>query len=175
MLKKELKKALTERKLEFIFVQNVSFITQQVRNKMNYKQILEDILELDERITIIRGFGDVIVDPLKARTLGYLPVEMFFKEFKSDNYCVVMGRGTDELIIEAMSEAVCDVEMEGEWEFSAILKWIPGEYDEYGRCTMRDYLEVQHIEFKFIQTFKQRERQEKLDTIFNNDLDLFKL
>ena len=142
---------------------------------MNYKQILEDILELDERITIIRGFGDVIVDPLKARTLGYLPEEMMFKEFKSDNYWVVMGRGTDELIIEAMSEAVCDVEMEGEWEFSAILKWIPGEYDEYGRCTMRDYLEVQHIEFKFIQTFKQRERQEKLDTIFNNDLDLFKL
>ena len=47
---------------------------------MDYKQILEDIIELDERITVIRGFGDVIIDPSKARTLGYLPDEMIFKD-----------------------------------------------------------------------------------------------
>jgi len=127
---------------------------------MDYKQILEDILELDEKVTIIRGFGDVIIDPSKARTLGYLPEEMIFKEFKSDNYWIVMGRGTDELIVEAMSEAVCEVEREGEYEFKAILKWVPGDYDERGCPTMRDYLEVEHIEFDFIQTFQQRERQD---------------
>jgi hypothetical protein len=40
---------------------------------------------------------------------------------------------------------------------------------------MRDYLEVEHIEFNLIQTFQQRERQSKLDEILNKDLeDLFK-
>ena len=143
---------------------------------MDYKQILEDILELDERVTIIRGFGDIVIDPLKARKLGYLPEEMIFKDFKSDNYWVVMGRGTDEMIIETMSEAVCDVDREGEYEFKAILKWVPGDYDERGCPTMRDYLEVEHIEFDFIQTFQQRERQEKLDLVLSKELeDLFKL
>ena len=146
---------------------------------MDYKQILEDILELDEQITIIRGFGDIVIDPSKARTLGYLPEEMIFKEFKSDNYWIVMGRGTDELIVEAMSELVCgvtfQVEREGEYEFKAVLKWVPGEYDERGCPTMRDYLEVEHIEFDFIQTFQQRERQQKLDLILTKEMeDLFK-
>ena len=136
---------------------------------MDYKQILEDILELDERITIIRGFGDVI-----KHSFHFIP-EMMFKEFTKDNYWVVMGRGTDEMIVETMSESVCEVDCEGEYEFKCVLKWIPGEYDERGRCIMRDYLEVEHIEFDFIQTFQQRERQEKLDLVLSKELeDLFK-
>ena len=142
---------------------------------MDYKQILEDILELDERITIIRGFSDVIMDPLKSHPLGYLPEERIFKDFNKDSFWVVMGRGTEELIVEAMSETVCDVGRDGEYEFKAILKWVPGDYDERGCPTMRDYLEVEHIEFNLIQTFQQRERQSKLDKILNKDLeDIFK-
>ena len=142
---------------------------------MDYKQILEDILELDERITIIRGFSDVIMDPLKSHPLGYLPEERIFKHFNKDSFWIVMGRGTEELILEAMSETVCDVDRDGEYEFKAILKWVPGDYDERGCPTMRDYLEVEHIEFNLIQTFQQRERQSKLDEILNKDLeDIFK-
>jgi len=134
---------------------------------MDYKQILEDILELDETVTIIRGFGDVIIGTSN---------EMIFKNFKSNNYWIVMGRGTDELIIEAMSDAVCEVEREGEYEFKAVLKWVPGDYDERGCPTMRDYLEVEYIEFDFVQTFQQRERQEKLNLVLSKELeDLFKL
>lgn len=141
---------------------------------MDYKQILEDILELDEQITIIRGISDIIMDPLKSHPLGYLPEERIFKDFDKDSFWIVMGRGTEELIVESMSESVCDVDRDGEYEFKAILKWVPGDYDEYGRCTMRDYLEVEHIEFNLIQTFQQRERQSKLDEILNKDLeDLF--
>lgn len=135
---------------------------------MDYKQILEDILELDERITIIRGFGDVV-----KHSFHFIP-EMMFKEFTKDNYWVVMGRGSDEMIIETMSELVCHVDCEGEYEFKAVLKWVPGDYDECGRCTMRDYLEVEHIEFNFQQTFLERERHSKLDQVFNDKFeDLF--
>ena len=140
---------------------------------MDYKQILEDVLELDEQITIIRGISDIIMDPLKSHPLGYLPEERIFKDFNKDSFWIVMGRGTEELIIEAMSECVCDVDRDGEYEFKAILKWVPGDYDEYGRCTMRDYLEVEHIEFNLIQTFQQRERQSKLDEILSEDLEDF--
>jgi hypothetical protein len=141
---------------------------------MDYKQILEDILELDERITIIRGISDIIMDPLR-HPLWYLPEERIFKDFNKDSFWIVMGRGTDELIVESMSEFVCDVDKDGEYEFKAVLKWVPGEYDERGCPTMRDYLEVEHIEFNLIQTFQQRERQSKLDKILNKDLeDIFK-
>lgn len=141
---------------------------------MEYKQILEDILELDERITIIRGISDIIMDPLKSHPLGYLPEERIFKDFNKDSFWIVMGRGTEELIVESMSETVCDVDRDGEYEFKAILKWVPGDYDERGCPTMRDYLEVEHIEFELIQTFQQRERQLKLDEILSKDLeDLF--
>ena len=142
---------------------------------MDYKQILEDIIELDERITIIRGISDIIMDPLKSHTLVYPPEERIFKDFNKDSFWIVMGRGTEELIVEAMSEYVCDVDRDGEYEFKAILKWAPGDYDERGCPTMRDYLEVEHIEFNLIQTFQQRERQSKLDEILNKDLeDIFK-
>ena len=140
---------------------------------MDYKQILEDVLELDEQITIIRGISDIIMDPLKSHPLGYLPEERIFKDFNKDSFWIVMGRGTEELIVESMSECVCDVDRDGEYEFKAILKWVPGDYDEYGRCTMRDYLEVEHIEFNLIQTFQQRERQSKLDEILSEDLEDF--
>ena len=140
---------------------------------MDYKQILEDILELDEQVTIIRGISDIIMDPLKSHPLGYLPEERIFKDFDKDSFWIVMGRGTEELIVESMSESVCDVDRDGEYEFKAILKWVPGDYDEYGRCTMRDYLEVEHIEFNLIQTFQQRERQSKLDEILSEDLEDF--
>jgi hypothetical protein len=141
---------------------------------MDYKKILEDILELDEQITIIRGISDIIMDPLRSHPLGYLPEERIFKDFNKDSFWVVMGRGAEELIVEAMSEYVCDVDRDGEYEFKAILKWVPGDYDERGCPTMRDYLEVEHIEFNLIQTFQQRERQSKLDEILNKDLeDLF--
>lgn len=144
---------------------------------MDYKQILEDVLELDERITIIRGFGDIIID-------DYLNVPLLnnnskfstkFRDFNKNNYWILLGRGTDEMIVETMSEIGCDVDREGEYEFKAVLKWVPGDYDERDCPTIRDYLEVEHIEFDFIQTFQQRERQEKLNLVLSKELeDLFK-
>lgn len=137
---------------------------------MDYKEILDDILELDKSITVIKGFGDVILCISEPSMGSYL-----FKDIKEDNFWVIMGRGNSDMIIDALSEYELDVDRDGEWEFSAVLKWVPGEYDECGRCTMRDYLYVEHIELNFIQSFKQRERQLKLDEILSNELeDLFK-
>lgn len=139
---------------------------------MDYKKILDDILELDDKIIVIRGFADIILNDLN----NPLNTRYKFKDFNKDSYWILLGKDTDEMIIETMSDLGFDsVEGEGECEFKAVLKWIPGDYDEYGRRTMRDYLEVQYIELLFIQTFTQRDRQEKLDSILIKEMyDLFK-
>ena len=57
------------------------------------------------------------------------------------------------------------------YEIKLLLKYIPGDYDEYGRCTMRDYLEIEHIELEFISTFESRDREQKLNQILSDDFD----
>ena len=139
---------------------------------MDYKQILEDVLEIQESITVIVGYADIIgySDITNNTTYNY-----YFKDdLTNESFWRVIGRGDDDLILESLQEFQCEVDMEGEYEFKAVLKWIPGDYDEYGRCTMRDYLEIEHIEFNFIQTFQERERESKLSKILSDEFeDLF--
>jgi hypothetical protein len=141
---------------------------------MDYKQILEDVLEIQESITVIVGYADIIgySDITNNTTYNY-----YFKDdLTNESFWRVIGRGDDDLILESLQEFQCEVDMEGEYEFKAVLKWIPGDYDEYGRCTMRDYLEIEHIEFNFIQTFQERERESKLSKILSDEFeDLFKI
>ena len=131
-----------------------------------YKQMLEDILEMNKRYVVISGFGDII----------FLDGSPIFKGFTKDNYWVIMGSDNDDMIVEAiMMDGAEHVDREGEYNFDAILKNVPGEYDEYGRCTMRGYLEIAWIELNFIQTFEQRDRQHKLDELLAKDMEnLFK-
>ena len=131
---------------------------------MDYKQILDYVLEIDKGFVVVAGIADVVTDNRSSQ------FTKMYKDLKSDNFWRIIGRGDDEHIIESLSEFDIDnLDCDGEYEFKAVLRWIPGEYDEYGRCTMRDYLEVQHIEFNFIQTFQQRERESKLEKILDFD------
>jgi len=136
---------------------------------MDYKQILEDVLEIDKKFVVVAGIADVVAD-------NSFPIKMY-KDLKSDNFWRIIGRGDDEHIIEALSEfGIGNLDCDGEYEFKAVLRWTPSEYDDYGRCTMRSYLEVEYVEFNLIQTFQQREREFKLNEILTNEFDnLFKL
>lgn len=129
---------------------------------MSYKQILEDILELDKRVVVVVGHADIT---------NHAAYHYYFKDLTSENFWRVIGRGDDNLILESFNEWECDVDLEGEYEFKAVLRWESADYDEYGRCTMTSYLEIEHIEFNFIQTFKERERESKLNEIFSDRLD----
>ena len=138
---------------------------------IDHKQMLENILEMNKRYVVISGIGDVI----------FLHGTPIFTNFTKDNYWVILGNhSNDDMIIEAMidgapEQKAVDVDREGEYSFDAILKYVPGDYDEYGRCTMRDYLEIAYIDLKFNQTFLQRERELKLGEVLQKDMDdLFK-
>jgi hypothetical protein len=128
----------------------------------HYKDILEEILEYDEKFVVIWGCCDIITDGH-----GYKRI----KDIQEDSFWRVIGRGDDKDIIESLKEEEIKVDSEGEYEIKAIMKWESPEYDFYGRVTYPGGLVVEFIEFKFIQTFTERERDSKLDILF--DIDLF--
>ena len=70
-----------------------------------------------------------------------------------------------------MKEETLNVDLEGEYEFKSIMKWEPPDYDSYGRCIYPGSLIVEHIELTFIQTFTQRERNSKLENLFDINFD----
>ena len=122
-----------------------------------------DIVKLDNNFTIKRPYNSDKVNKLA-------------NDFTQDDFWTIIGKGHPELIIDALNEYDFEVDREGFYEIKALLKWIPGDYDEYGRCTMRDYLDIEHIELKFISTFEARDRESKLDKILSDDFDnLFNL
>ena len=135
-----------------------------------YDSLLDDVIDISKKYIIITGVVDV-----KRITEKFGQHEHTLKKihnFNEDSYFILIGNSPDEMIIESMSELDCDdVDREGEYEYHAVLTWSCGDYDEYGRCTMRDYLDVDHIRWNLIQTFEQRERQFKLDQILEDDFN----
>ncbi len=126
--------------------------------KETWKDIMDYVFELDEEIAVIIGCSDI------AHKDGYS--SLYFKDLTVDSFWTVIGRGDNELILrDALEHWGCDVDKEGEYEFKAILKYYKGDYSvgESG------HWEVQHIEFNFIQTFLERERECKLDKILDFD------
>jgi hypothetical protein len=128
---------------------------------MDWKEIMDDILELEESVVVIIGCCDIVIGET-----GYT-----FKNLNQDSYYRVIGRGADEDIIECLDDYSFDeddgVSKDGEYEFKAIMKWYRGDY-ETGE---NGYFDITHIELKLIQTILQRERNEKLDNLL--DFDFF--
>jgi hypothetical protein len=124
----------------------------------DWKDLMDYVFELDEEIAVIIGCSDIY------HKEGYS--SLYFKDLTIDSFWKVIGRGDNESILQdALQHWECDVHSEGEYEFKAILKYYKGDYSvgEMG------YWEIQHIEYNFIQTFLEREREFKLDTILDFD------
>lgn len=126
---------------------------------MDYKKILDYILDLDNKITIIQGFGDIVFAPNS-------PVEWYqftFKSFNRDNYHIVMGK--DGPIDEAILDTIFtknEVDREGEYEFKAVLSWDSGDENHNG------YFILEYIELILIQTLQERDRNLKIDHILSD-------
>jgi hypothetical protein len=114
-----------------------------------YMEIMEDLIESSKKFVVIQGIGDVVD---RGGWMG-------FKEGQKDFYWTIIGN--PDLIDKEIFEAELDQDLaEGEYEFSAIFQHFRHE---------GPYLE--HISMKFIQTFAERERDQKLnDLLFPDDL-----
>jgi len=121
---------------------------------MDYEKILEDIIELDESgVVIVSGFGDLILNEF---------FDFKFKDLKEDNFYIKLGRADHSQVLKSLveDEFVFDKDcIEGEYSFDMIFRWEKDEY--YG------YLELRYVKWKFIQTFEQRNREMRIDSLFD--------
>lgn len=141
---------------------------------MNYEELLDDVIEMEERLTIITGFVDVKYANW-TDALGYTQKSLSIDNFNKDSYWILLGRGTDEMIIESIMNCDINVDREGEYRFWAVLKYNSADYHEH-RMISPSYLDCEHIRWEFIQSFEQRDRQVKLDALLNDEFeDLFKI
>jgi hypothetical protein len=109
-----------------------------------YKDLIEDIVDIGKELNIVFGCVDI-----KDNIL-------IFNNDYSHHYSLI-GRGDESSILEALENYEVELE-DGEYEFKAVLKWYSEDY-------YQNYLSVEYIEFNFIQTLLQRERQIKLESL----------
>jgi hypothetical protein len=129
---------------------------------MDYKEILEDLLEYDEKFVAIIGCGDLVINSDNTYS---------FKGLTEDSFYTIIGKLDHKMILEELKEGVYYLEEEGEYEFKLLLKYYKGDWTvgEDG------YYEMVHEEFNFIQTFAERERENKLSILLDFNIDeLFK-
>jgi hypothetical protein len=136
---------------------------------MDYRETLEDILELDESgIVVVSGYADLVL--IEGKSFS-------FKDLKEDNIWIKFGRADQSQVLESLlgdnEYKLGDDCIEGEYSFDMIFRWEKGEYYEH-RLISPGYLDLRYVNWKFIQTFEQRKREIKLNDLLNLD-DLFSL
>ena len=136
----------------------------------DWEQTMESIIDLDKDVVVVIGYADIIKQKSHPNRIPLGKHPMVFDNLTTESFYRIIGRGDESDIVEALKECEWDVDSEGEYEFKCIMKWVSGDWEvgEY------PYLELKHIEFNFIQTFTQRERESKLNDLFSkSDFNLF--
>jgi hypothetical protein len=134
---------------------------------MDYKDMMDNVLEVYNQYTIVQGVVDI--SPING-LLGPNGKNLYYITNINDYYTII-GKGIDEDILGALHYHECDVEIDGEYSFKAVLKWEEGEYDEYNGPYSISYLYIDYIEFNFQQTFKEREREQKINDILITEFE----
>lgn len=137
---------------------------------MDYKEILEDILELDESgIVVVSGYADLVL--IEGKSFA------FTTDLKEDNFWIKFGRADQSQVLESLladnEYKLGDDCVDGEYSFDMLFRWEKPEYYEH-RLVSPGYLDLRYVNWKFIQTFEQREREIKLNDLLDLD-DLFSL
>jgi hypothetical protein len=151
---------------------------------MDKSEFFQEILDIHDNWTAIVGFIDIVkIDNFFTIKNGYSlesrshwwrdsdKINQLANELTPDDFWTIIGKGQSKMIIDALTGYYFEVDREGLYELKALLKRIPGDYDEYGRSIMEDYLDIEHIELNFISTFEARDRENKLNEILSDDFD----
>ncbi len=125
---------------------------------------MDEMTSFISQYTLVTGHIDLV------KSDNYYSV----KDFSGNDIWIRAG-GENEMVYNAIEDGEFSVEREGCYYFTALMTYDGGQYDSYGRCECRPYMEIQHIEFDFICTFESREREQKLNKLLPDfDLDFFK-
>ena len=128
-----------------------------------YKELIEDIKDINQNLTIVEGIVDI-------HPYTYPTNEKYYEvKDAKNNFWIIIGNAPEEEIKECIEDFTFKEDMvqcEGEYHFNAVLKY--DKDDGYSGYWYIDYMEI-----NLQQTFVEREREYKLNTLFDNDLDIF--
>lgn len=125
-----------------------------------YKEIFEDIINYNEKFVALIGCADLVNNGF-INGLNYI-----FKDLKEDDFWIILGRADSKSILDELKNSEFSLEREGEYEFKMLLKYYPGDWS----VGENGYYEIVYEEFNFIQTFLERERNQKLNSFFDDDI-----
>ncbi len=129
-----------------------------------YKELIEDIKDINQNLTIVEGIVDI-------QLYTYPPTNEKYYEVKDakNSFWILIGNAPEEEITECIEDFTFKddtVQCEGVYHFNAVLKY--DKDDGYSGYWYIDYMEV-----NLQQTFVEREREEKLFSLLDNNSDLF--
>lgn len=128
---------------------------------INYKDIMSELDELSSNFTLVNGTFDLIKSDY-----------YFTPKKESIDFFIKAGNGNEELIFEAISDFDFDVDREGFYQFKLLMTYDGGQYDSYGRCECRAYMNIEWCDVDFIQSFESRDREIKLESLLDFDFQL---
>lgn len=138
---------------------------------MDKNLIFQEILDIHDKWTAIIGYIDIVKEGnlfVVKNKYNSTITNSLANELTLDDFWIIIGKGQENQILDSLREYEYVVDREGYYEVKALLKWDGGDYDEYGRCIMREYLEIDHIELNFLCSFEARNRESKLNEILLN-------
>lgn len=125
---------------------------------IDYNEFIEDIDEYLKRYTIYKGYLDIYYNDVTNR--------FNIKDIKDCGYYMTFGKSEIESIHEELTDMDYDVDKEGCYNFEAVLRYSEAETYE-GRCVVRAHHYIDHINLTYDHSFISRERESKLNELFD--------
>ena len=128
-------------------------------NKDHHSDMIESVESYTKHYTIIRGYCDVVIDPNRTLVPLYSVI--------NNDYWIVVGNLCNELIDDIFEDSSFSsdegIDRIGCYEYSACLYYSSGGWDEPSESY------IDYIDFKFVETFESRDRDQKLNELLGFD------
>lgn len=117
----------------------------------SYKNILDHILYLEKEYIVVKGISDVKDGRLK--------------NIKQEDLSYIFGHANPEQLLDILQNSLFfEAGVSGEYEFTVILSH---NKETYAWGDPIQPYDIGYLDFKFLRTFKQRDRSKKLNNILN--------
>ena len=132
-------------------------------DKIEYDEFIEEIEEIYEKYSIVKGYLDV-------EKFDIIPAYHFKKLFC---HWVIIGTCNEHDIDEALFNYDFDeIDKDGCYQFKCVILYDKGEFED-GRQISRGSYYVDYIKLEYDHSFLSRDRDKKLDDLFDVDFDIF--
>ena len=133
---------------------------------LGHKEMIETVEQYTKNYTLIKGYCDVVVEStgLPSASSIYKNYKQEYK-VKDNNFWILLGNMDNDFINHIFNADFFTenegIKREGCYEYNAALYHQSSTWEEPGESY------IDYIDFKFIETFESRTREEKLNQLFD--------